>query len=396
MTLIFSLSSGTRSQKVASSPPSFSRVSLTAQWGLVLSLGCGLILFRSQTAAAVTQGLRLCAGVLAPALFPYFVLSGLAVETGLAAWIGGLLQRPMSRLFHLPGVCAAVFVLGALGGYPTGARAAAALYRQGLCTRQECERMLGLCNNCGPAFWVGIAGGAVLGSTGAGLCLWGVHLLSALLAGKLWAGRQRAAPPLTAAPPAEAPCTFGQALVRAVSSGASGLLGVCGFVLFFSVLLCLLRESGLLHLLAVPWALLGQDAAFSEACVSGLLEISCGVTALSASAAGTGAKAAAISFLLGFGGCSVQFQSIQQLEGLSLSYRPAVFHKLLQAGLAAAASSLVFRLFPGAITAFAPLSQSAGIPTLSLWLPVWVLAALQGIFSLFSIIFPCKSKKSTL
>lgn len=363
-------------------------------WGLILLLGAGLVQFRPQTAAAAADGLTLCARVLAPALFPFFVLSGLAVETGLAARAGQLLERPMTRLFHLPGVCGAVFVLGAVGGYPTGARAAVQLYRQGLCSRRDAERMLGFCNNCGPAFLLGVAGGTVLGSTQAGLLLWGIHLAAAVLAGLLWREASGAVPAQTQRRSAP-PVPLHKALVSAVSSAVSALLGVCGFVLFFSVLLCLLGESGILGLLGLPFTLLGQDSAFSAACAGGLLEISCGVTALCTSTAGTAAKAAAASFLLGFGGCSVMFQSIQQAEGTGLSFASALVQKLTQAVLAGIGTFFLFRWLPDTAAVFAAAAPQAAA-TVSLWLPAAWLAGIQCLFSLFSTIFPCQGGKRTL
>ena len=39
-----------------------------------------------------------------------------------------------------------------------GAKAVAELYQQGLCSRQEAQRLLGFCNNSGPAFFIGVVG----------------------------------------------------------------------------------------------------------------------------------------------------------------------------------------------------------------------------------------------
>ena len=86
-----------------------------------------LLLLRSQVAAAaVRQGLTLCAQSLLPALFPFFVAVSWAVNCGLFHTLQSM-GIPTS---------AAVFFLGALGGYPLGARTVGEAYRGDLLTKQ--------------------------------------------------------------------------------------------------------------------------------------------------------------------------------------------------------------------------------------------------------------------
>ena len=54
----------------------------------VLIIAAGLILFPSDTSTAARSALTLCGSVLIPSLFPFFVLSGLVIESGLAARFG--------------------------------------------------------------------------------------------------------------------------------------------------------------------------------------------------------------------------------------------------------------------------------------------------------------------
>lgn len=368
---------------------SHNQISCKALWhdrlstGLIGLLAIGLTSCRTPCAAAVTGGVSLCLNTLLPALFPFFVLSGLVVETGLALRLGACFAKPMARCFHLPGASASLFLLGALGGYPTGARAVAQLYQQGLCTKDEAQQMLGFCNNCGPGFFLGVAGGTLLGSTTAGLVLWLIHLAAALITGLLFRPGQQAGMQggLSATPLA-----FPQALVRSVSGAVQSTLGVCGFVLFFSVLLCLLQESGLLLLISRLFTLLGQDIAFCQALSAGLLEISCGVTALASSSAGLPAKGAAAAFLLSFGGCSVLFQTMQQTESTGLSLRPMLRRKLFQAILAAWMGYLYLSFFHQSATAFLPALPSAPL----------VQTGISGgcclLFCLFSLVKGRKSR----
>ena len=146
----------------------------------------GLVLFTRETSQAAADGVALCAQVLIPSLFPFFVVSSLCVQTGLAALAGRAFEKPMRFLFGVPGVCAPAFVLGLVGGYPVGARTAISLYEQGACTKAEAERLLAFCNNSGPAFILGAVGASMLGGTGAGALLYATHVLASVTVGVLF------------------------------------------------------------------------------------------------------------------------------------------------------------------------------------------------------------------
>ena len=92
----------------------------------------------------------------------------------------------MNVLFRVNGSCAAALVLGLIGGYPVGAKAAADLYRNGRCNESEARRLLGFCNNAGPSFLIGVVGAGIFQSAKLGLLLEGIHIFSALLIGLLY------------------------------------------------------------------------------------------------------------------------------------------------------------------------------------------------------------------
>ncbi len=80
----------------------------------------GLVLRPLEAAMAGKDGIALCLDVIVPSLFPFFVLSTLTVELGLASYLGKALEGIMRPLFRISGTCAAAVVLGFVGGYPVG------------------------------------------------------------------------------------------------------------------------------------------------------------------------------------------------------------------------------------------------------------------------------------
>ena len=212
--------------------------------------------------------------------------------------------------------------LGLCGGYPVGARTSAELTHSGMLTREEGERLLSFCNNAGPGFLLGICGGAVFSSPRAGAALYLIHVASALFTGILLCRRL---PPLRAARPVrtadQARMPLSSALPAAIQGALSGILNVCAFVIFFTVLARLVL------------VLLPDAAAQSLPCAAllGLLELTSGVTALPNSRAGFLLCAA----MLGWGGLSVHCQTAAVTAGSGIPmgrYLPA---KAVQAALSA-------------------------------------------------------------
>lgn len=268
-----------------------------------------LLLWRSAVAAeAVRRGLTLCARSVIPALFPYFVVSGLFISLGFADGVGRRLEPLTRRLFGVGGAGASAFFLGLLGGYPVGGRTVGQLYRAGRLSKDEAERLLAFCNNAGPSFILGIVGVGCFGSLRTGFYLYLVHAFSAVLVGILFRKKapvsgQKVRYSATFEPTA--------AFVRAVGEAAEGMVRLCGFVVFFLVILALITDlTGLNH----PVLL-------------GLAELTTGVTALE----GRPGDLVWAAALLGWGGLSVHGQTAAVLSDTDLGLSRYFLGKILQA-----------------------------------------------------------------
>ena len=309
-----------------------------------------LVLWPEQSMGAMRDGLTLCGNVILPSLFPFFVLSSLVVELGMSRYLGKLLEPVMAPLFRVNGNCAAALALGAVGGYPVGARTAIQIYETGQCSRAEAERMLAFCNNSGPAFILGVVGAGVFGSGAAGLLLCLAHLLASLLVGVLFrfyrpgegprAGRRRG-PEFQAA-------SFSRAFTRSVTGALTSTLNICAFILFFTVFLRILDHAGVLSgaakLLSTLLAPLGMDQTWAERLLTGLVEVSSGVSSLTD---GTlSGRLSMAAFMLGWAGVSVHCQVLAFLGDSGLSVRTYLAGKLLHGGLSALLARLLFRLIP--------------------------------------------------
>ena len=314
----------------------------------VAVLGYALLAWPRAAATGISRGLSICAGALLPSLFPFLVLGGFAVHSGVTAAIGRRLSPVTRVLFGVSGAAAPVILLSFVGGYPTGANAVSALYKNGTITTAEARHLLRFCVCGGPAFIVGAVGAGLVGNAQFGWLLLAAHLLAALVIGIVCAPSRRDRPPVPA--PVVPSLPPSAALVKAVSDSCETVLTVGGFVLTFSAVLSLADACGLADLL-------GRFATWLPC----LLEVSNGCAA----AAHHVAAPLLLGFALGFGGLSVHCQVAAALDGTDLLTPSFVTARL--------AHGLLGALFTQGLCALLPVSlPTVGGTTAPLVQPVAV------------------------
>ena len=269
----------------------------------VLALFALLVLFSGPAAQGAREGLAVCAATLAPSLLPFFTLANLLSALGLPDLLGGLFGGAMQRLFRVSPDGAQAFFLGLSGGYPLGASVVADLYRSGRVDKQTAERLAAFCNNSGPAFIIGAAGG-VFQSARAGLLLYATHALAAVTVGVLFRDRECKSAPANTGPSKPA-LPFGQALTAAVAKAIGSTVTVCGYVVLFGALLGILEPYMTLPPLA-------------NALVCGFLELGSGVAAMAGQTPGP-VSLAVTALIIGWGGVSVHCQTMGVLAGTDIS-----------------------------------------------------------------------------
>ena len=302
-----------------------------------LLCGAGLLCYSKAVSAAMTQALALCVQVLLPSLFPFFVLSSMVISTGVVQRLSPRLEKPFGWLFGLPGSFGAALLLGAAGGYPVGAKTIATLYQQGQCSKRDAEKALRFCNNAGPAFLISAVGASLLQDPHAGLNLYAVHVLSALIIGFIYRkNTDYVKYHCITADHMRSTATI-SLFLRAVTDAFSSFLNVSAFVLIFSVISTMLQQLPLIDSLHC----LPGGGILWYGLLAGFLELTSGVACLTQGGLPPSILLPALSFLCGWGGCSVQFQTISLLHDAGLSCRQYLKSKLLQGILAALITGMI-------------------------------------------------------
>ncbi len=343
--------------------------------------------YSSAAAQGVQEGLRIACSTAIPALFPFFVLSGLLIRTGACQKLSGWCAPLMRQVYGLPGEAAGPLLLGLIGGYPIGAQATRELYESGTLSQTEAEYLLGFCNNTGPAFLIGVCGAGLCGSVPIGILLYGIHIASALFTGlAMTSHKAKCAPASKRLCPTRA--SFSSSLVASTEQAGRSCLKITAFIMLFSMLRRVLEASGvfvLAHTFCAPliW-FLGAPSEAAEPLVTGLLEMTSGLVLLPESCGH--ALLPAMSLLVGFGGCSVLCQTAAVVNGLSI--RRLLYGKTLHGLLAAALTMLAQVAFPISTPAFSACGVlPAGKPAIGF---------IFCLFSLFCVIFSGKRHHTPL
>lgn len=335
------------------------------------------LLLRPQAASeAAIASLRLCAVVIVPSLFPFFVCTNLFCALRLTEALERVLARVMEPVFGVPGSGAAALAVGLTGGYPSGAQAAASLYESSGIDKKTAGRLLLFCNNCGPAFIFGVAGHTIFQSALAGLLLYAVHVTAALLLGVFSRKKQKSRSVCPQSRKEVSSVSFSQALTASVKKAGQTALEVCMFVVVFGILTAMAQSA--LHSFLPAWAL---------AALAGILELSGGVSQLAGLTASQGVKFTLASFFLAFGGLSVHAQTKTVLSAAGLDGLPVFLPKLLHALTAAVLSVPVYLFFH---------SRLSSAPVFAGTSPNLLYAALQSFGCLAACLFFRKMAGSNL
>ncbi len=298
---------------------------------LLLFLFVLLLQRTTDTATAIQKGLSLCVGTLIPSLFPFLVLSRIAMTAELSQLLPAWIRRLGEKLLHLSSAGCSALLLGCLCGFPTGAACVSSAYGKGELSLWEGERVLLLSGIPSLGFLLSAVGTGLWGDRAFGRALLGILLISSLAVTFLFYPPQKKEehrPPVQPVGSPLSPSLFTDALW----DSALNMLRICAYVVFFC------GVSGVLSALLTHW---GAPPA-AGVLLSGLLELSGGVKAASMlDNRATGMLLTA--FFCGWSGLSVHFQALSMISPCPLRIGRYLAAKVVQ-GLIAAALCGVYLL----------------------------------------------------
>ncbi len=279
-------------------------------------------LYSERISHSVRSALELLYRVVIPAVFPFMIIADLMyalLDFSSLKLAGKIFERAfgISRSGIYP------LILGATCGFPLGVKCTADLYRNGRITGDEAERLIGFCNNTGPAFLIAGVGIGLRGSISDGITLYISMMLAAIAIGIAFSighgdiscedrfPRERFS------------------ITASIRSAGTATLTLSSFVAFFAIF------AGMLRLL------LGESIPYL--CLISFLEIGSATSIFSKTKLLTSFGSLVLTaFATGFSGLSVHLQALSFLEGTGLSCRRYFIMKLLQGILTAIFCAIIY------------------------------------------------------
>lgn len=289
----------------------------------LVAFGAAIIIHPERYVNCCFQGFAMWAECVLPSLFPFMVITLIAVKSGIAER-AALPLRKVTKLVKMPPAAASCFILSICSGYPAGSKIVSEFYESGVIRKKDCAKAAYLCSTSGPLFIIGSVGFKMFADTTAGLKILLAHIFSVTVIsliislfskGAQTDGKKRV--------PAD-----GNVLYNTFYGAVTAVAVAGGFIAFFYVVATFCADFSLLYPVEKFLGLMLDGQTSSAVCL-GIIEATTGCRALSL----TGGKLAVAlaGFLITFGGFSILLQQLCYLTKAGVKPLKFIAVKFVQA-----------------------------------------------------------------
>lgn len=293
---------------------------------LTALIGCVICLrYARECTEGIRKGILFCIEVLVPSLFLFMALSAFVIRSGVI----DLLTRPLKGiawlLFRLPPGGLSVILLSMIGGYPVGARCAAALYERKSMSQADAQKTACIAVCAGPGFLINYIGCALLNDRLAGIVLLCAELTGVLLTGII-IGRVMKGDTQPVRPEASSSRPH-DLLLSSVTNASRATFQMCGMVIISVAMIEVIQT-------VVPYDTVTDI-------LSALIEITAGCHRMCGNY-----PLYLIAFFIGFGGIAVHLQIFAGLGTLPLKKHLFFIFRIIQGIITAGAAYIYLMIFP--------------------------------------------------
>lgn len=280
---------------------------------------------------AALDGCRLWYKAILPTTFPFVIICNLLISyNGIDLYskiLGPLICKPLG----LSKSCSFPIVASMLCGYPLGAKYCADIYTMGYIRKDEYERLLNIASNVGPLFLVGSVGAALLNNVSLGYIMLISSYLSCFVMGVITKKKKDVHQENHLPPLKSTTSNFGTAIKSAVENAINTVLAIGGFIVIFSVIISLIKES---QYISYIFDNLEHLINFASGTLYGIflgsIEITNGCNIISNLSISIPLKVSIISFLCSFSGLAIIAQVSSFVSETNIHFIKYIFFKLIQ------------------------------------------------------------------
>lgn len=321
-----------------------------------------IFIFPSDVIDAAKYGISLWFNNLFPALFPFIVGSNILIDIGAVSFIGIILEPIMRPIFNISGKGAFPCIMGAVSGFPVGAKITGDLRYKNQIDLSDTARIMSLCNNPSPLFILGTVSIGMYKNPKIGFSIMLVIYLSAISTGLLFRfyGKNsvQSVQPIKKLNILKKAYrnqinnrinnykSFGLILGDSIMNAMEIVTKVGGFVIFFSVISRILSLTPLIeiieNILTPLFSILKLDKSLYKGIILGIIEITNGIDIISKTNACLKQQLIVTACLLSWNGLSIHAQVISMISHTDIKIYPYIVAKLIQTMFTVIYSCILF------------------------------------------------------
>ncbi len=206
-----------------------------------------LLLYSADAFMLAEMGLTLWLERMVPTLLPFMILSGIMMGLNLQYPLCKPLKKPFEKLFRVTENGTYCIFMGYLCGFPMGAFCAASLCQSGHLSKKTAQHLISFCNNIGPIYFysfalsmIGFQNPTVTEYLLLTFGMYGIPLIYGVLTAP---GKQTTVCPQITYH--ETKDTIFYAADSAINRSGMSILRLCGYMVFFNVLMLPIYRSPL-------------------------------------------------------------------------------------------------------------------------------------------------------
>jgi sporulation integral membrane protein YlbJ len=305
---------------------------------------------------AVSKAVLLWATRVFPVLFPFYIIGILFVKYGVAHFIGGCLSPITQSLFKTKPISGFIFVISLLSGNPQSAVMISALYNDGELSEEESEHLLKFSVFMNPLFIIGTIGVSYFHNITIGIIVLIAHVLSNIVLGILLRSSIKHRRSLNmnlkssyySMVKNQTKDSVGEVLTQIIQKGLNVMFLVCGFMIFFNIIIVLLVKSQIIDLLytvltfnqTIP---IPYDIFY--ACIIGILEVTNFIDTITKTNLNLRMMVTIITVFVSFGGLSIHAQIHSVLEKVKIRYGGFFLYRIFQMFISGLIAYYIFPFF---------------------------------------------------
>jgi sporulation integral membrane protein YlbJ len=298
-----------------------------------------------------------------------------------ARYLGPFLCKPL----RLPIQCSFVIIISMLCGYPLGSKYASDIYDKKLISYNTYKRLLNIASNASPLFIIGSVGTSMLNNSYLGYLLFFSNIISCILMSLILPTiKEKKIDNYNFSNYLLSTKNFGSVIKSSVDSSITNTLSIGGFVVLFSVIISIVKNSNLITLFVnIISTLTSINNSVIKGLLFGIIEITNGCSIISQSNMNMLTKVSIIGFLIGFGGISIAFQVYSFIYKYKVPIKTYVFNKIIQGIFCSIVSVILFsimriKLYSGNVPA---ISYNTN-PIFNKYYTIYLIAAIPLVLTL--------------